>query len=161
MKALIIFLLALTVSCFGQQDEKRDTIKIKKPPTVLAEDSVNKFIQPKFSNSNGVVVPAPFTIVEQMPQFPNGEKAMQTFIYSNLVYPSSAKGINGTCYITFIVNIDGSISNVMISRGVPNCPECDIEAKRVVSSMPSWKAGKQNGREVRVKYNVPIKFTLK
>ena len=70
-------------------------------------------------------------------------------------------GISGTVYITFVVEKDGSITGVNKLRGVANGPGCDKEAMRVVKSMPNWKAGKQNGREVRVQFNLPIKFSLR
>ncbi|MGQ0829799.1 MAG: energy transducer TonB [Bacteroidota bacterium] len=115
---------------------------------------------------NGVVEPvieAPLTIVEQMPTFPGGEGEMMKYIQKNVQYPQVEKeaGISGTCYVTFVVEKDGRISDVKVLRGVSGGPGCDKEAIRVVKSMPSWKPGKQNGREVRVQFNLPIKFTLR
>ena len=63
--------------------------------------------------------------------------------------------------VTFVVEKDGSITDVKVLRGVNGGPGCDKEAIRVVKSMPPWKPGKQNGREVRVQFNLPIKFTLR
>ncbi|MBA3705472.1 MAG: energy transducer TonB [Bacteroidetes bacterium] len=115
---------------------------------------------------NGVVESvneAPLTIVEQMPDFPGGINEMMKFIQKNVQYPQVEKeaGISGTCYVTFVVEKNGSITDVKVLRGVSGGPGCDKEAQRVVKSMPSWKPGKQNGREVRVQFNLPIKFTLK
>ncbi len=115
---------------------------------------------------NGVVenvVEAPLTIVEQMPGFPGGDGEMMKYIQKNVQYPQVEKeaGISGTCYVTFVVEKDGSITDVKVLRGVSGGPGCDKEAMRVVKSMPTWKAGKQNGREVRVQFNLPIKFTLR
>jgi protein TonB len=115
---------------------------------------------------NGVVEPvneAPLTIVEQMPTFPGGDAEMMKYIQKNVQYPQVEKeaGISGTCYVTFVVEKDGSISDVKVLRGVSGGPGCDKEAVRVVKSMPAWKAGKQNGREVRVQFNLPIKFILR
>jgi protein TonB len=109
------------------------------------------------------VVEAPLTIVEQMPTFPGGEAAMMKYIQQNVSYPQMEKEsqIQGTCYVTFVVEKDGSITDVKVLRGVSGGPGCDKEAIRVVKSMPPWKAGKQNGREVRVQFNLPIKFTLR
>ena len=108
-------------------------------------------------------IEAPLTIVEQMPQFPGGEAAMMKYIQQNVSYPQMEKEgqIQGTCYVTFVVEKDGSITDVKVLRGVSGGPGCDKEAMRVVKSMPAWKAGKQNGREVRVQFNLPIKFTLR
>lgn len=100
--------------------------------------------------------------LEQMPEFPGGEAALIDHIIANVVYPKSAKeaGYSGTCYVKFVVEKDGSISNVGVIRGVPGAPECDEEAMRVIKIMPNWKPGLQNGKPVRVYFNIPIKFTL-
>ena len=109
------------------------------------------------------VIETPLTIVEQMPTFPGGEQEMMKYIQKNVSYPQMEKEgqIQGTCYVTFVVEKDGSITDVKVLRGVSGGPGCDKEAMRVVKSMPNWKAGKQNGREVRVQFNLPIKFILR
>jgi Ca-activated chloride channel family protein len=101
-----------------------------------------------------------FTIVEPMPAFPGGEDSLKIFLQMNLVYPTAAKakGISGTVYVTFVVNRDGSVSDVKVLRGVNN--ELDAEALRVIGMMPKWIPGKQNGKTVSVQMNLPIKFTL-
>lgn len=101
------------------------------------------------------------TVSEEMPSFPGGETAMIKFLYSNLNYPQHEKetGISGKCYVSFVVEKDGSVSTVNLLKGIPGGEGCDKEAIRVVSSMPKWIPGKQNGREVRVQFNLPIKFT--
>ena len=134
--------------------------------TVTQEGTGNEEIIIPESTGNGVVetvVEAPLTIVEQMPVFPGGELEMMKYIQKNVQYPQVEKeaGISGTCYVTFVVEKDGSITDVKVLRGVSGGSGCDKEAIRVVKSMPSWKAGKQNGREVRVQFNLPIKFTLR
>jgi TonB family protein len=105
-----------------------------------------------------------FTVVEQMPEFPGGVDAHMKYLAKNVKYPGKALDANtsGTVYIQFIVNADGSISDPTVIRGVsgPGGKECDDEALRVVKSMPNWTPGKQNGKNVRVKYILPIKFTL-
>jgi protein TonB len=102
-----------------------------------------------------------FTIVEQMPEFPGGEEELFKYLGKNIKYPSMARenGITGTVYVTFVVEGNGEISDVKKLRGIGG--GCDEEAMRVVKAMPSWKAGKQNGKSVRVQYNLPIKFTLR
>ena len=133
--------------------------------TVTQEGNSNEEIIIPETNNNVVAptIEAPLTIVEQMPTFPGGEGEMMKFIQKNVQYPQVEKeaGISGTCYVTFVVEKDGSITDVKVLRGVSGGPGCDKEAKRVVAAMPSWKAGKQNGREVRVQFNLPIKFTLR
>jgi len=82
------------------------------------------------------------------------------FIQKNIVYPQIAKekGDQGTVYLQFIVEKDGSLTNIVVLRGVS--PEIDREAVRVVSAMPKWKPAKQRGKPVRVRFNTPIKFLL-
>jgi protein TonB len=106
--------------------------------------------------------PEVFTVVEQMPDFPGGPAEMMKYIQKNIHYPEIEKeaNISGKCFVKFVVEMDGSISNVEILKGVPGGPGCDKEAVRVVKSMPKWSAGKQNGRAVRVYYNLPIVFRL-
>jgi periplasmic protein TonB len=134
--------------------------------TVTQEGTGTEEIIIPENTGTGVVEPtieAPLTIVEQMPTFPGGDAEMMKYIQSHVNYPQVEKeaGISGTCYVTFVVEKDGSISDVKVLRGVSGGSGCDKEAMRVVKSMPGWKAGKQNGREVRVQFNLPIKFTLR
>lgn len=100
-----------------------------------------------------------FTVVENNPQFPGGEKARQKYLQENIYYPKEAreKGIEGIVYITFIVEKDGSISNVEVLRGHELLAE---EAIRVVKAMPRWQPGTQRGKPVRVQFNMPVRFSL-
>jgi len=100
------------------------------------------------------------TFVEEWPEFPGGDGARVKFLSENIIYPKVAKetGIQGPVHLTFVVEKDGSITNVNILRGIGG--GCDEEATRVVSSMPKWKPGRQNGKEVRVQFNMPINFKL-
>ena len=105
---------------------------------------------------------APFTLVEKMPRFPGGEEAMMQFVQKNIQYPQTAKelGIQGTSYITFIIEKDGDINDAKVLRGIPCGADLDYEAVRIIKSMPLWEPGTQNGRQVRVQFNLPIRFTL-
>ncbi len=105
----------------------------------------------------------PLIIVETMPEFPGGEQKLMEFLYSNIKYPESAKknGYSGTAYVTYVIEKDGSLSDIRILRGVANAPECDQEAVRVIKMMPNWKPGFHRGKPVRVQFNLPIKFTLR
>jgi len=102
-----------------------------------------------------------FTIVEKMPEFPGGIEALFSYLGKNIEYPDLAKDakIEGKVYITFVVNSNGGIDNVMVLRGIGG--GCDEEAVRVVKSMPTWIPGKQRGKAVKVQYNLPINFILK
>ncbi len=105
--------------------------------------------------------PEIFLIVEEMPGFPGGEAQLVKFLSENIKYPAIARenGITGTVFVTFVIGPDGTVKDVKVLRGIGG--GCDEEAKRVVNSMPKWKAGKQRGKPVSVQYNLPIRFTLK
>lgn len=101
-----------------------------------------------------------FDVVEEMPHFPGGPAALQAFLSSNTKYPVVAQenGVQGRVTVSFVVERDGSITDVRVVRSVD--PSLDREASRVVRSMPRWSPGKQNGSTVRVKYTVPVVFRL-
>lgn len=101
-----------------------------------------------------------FDVVEQQPQYPGGMGALNQWLGSNIKYPVMAaeNGIEGRVVVQFVVERDGSVSGVHVVRGVD--PSLDKEATRVVSAMPKWIPGKQNGSAVRVKYTVPVTFRL-
>jgi len=102
----------------------------------------------------------PFIIVEQMPQFPGGEKEMMKYIKNNLHYPTTAieMAISGTVTVNFVVGKDGKIRNIKVIRGIGG--GCDEEAIRILEKMPAWSPGKQGGVAVSVSYTVPFKFIL-
>ncbi len=99
-----------------------------------------------------------FVVVENDPEFPGGKDSLEAFIKRNLVYPQKAKekGISGKVYLTFVVEKDGSITNIKVLRDIGG--DCGAEAVRVVKLMPKWKPGVQRGKPVRVQYNLPIYF---
>ena len=101
-----------------------------------------------------------FDVVEEMPSFPGGQAALMSFLSSNIKYPVVAQenGVQGRDIVGFVVERDGSITDVKVMRSVD--PSLDREAQRVVRAMPRWKPGKQNGSAVRVKYTVPVVFRL-
>jgi TonB family protein len=101
-----------------------------------------------------------FQVVEEMPQFPGGMGEAMKFLAKNMKYPVAAQQakIEGRVIVQFVVERDGSVSDVKVMRGVS--PELDAEAIRVVSMMPKWIPGKQRGKAVAVKYTMPIMFRL-
>lgn len=115
------------------------------PPTVEAEEVAEEEI---------------FEIVEKEPTYPGGDKARLEFLQKNTKYPQMAReaGIQGTVYVSFVVEKDGSITQVKILRGIGG--GCDEEAVRVTRMMPKWSPGEQRGRAVRTSFRMPIKFTL-
>lgn len=101
-----------------------------------------------------------YDVVDEMPCYPGGPNALMRYIASNVKYPAEAQknGIQGRVVVSFVVDVDGGISNVEVVRPVD--PSLNKEALRVVKSMPRWIPGRQNGECVRVRYNVPIAFRL-
>ena len=98
--------------------------------------------------------------IEKLPQFPSGQEGLMRYLSTHVKYPAAAQeqGIQGRVLCSFVVEPDGSISNVEIIKSIP---ELDAEAIRVISSMPSWIPGTNTqGRYVRVKYTIPIMFRL-
>lgn len=113
---------------------------------------IKKHVHQKKHNEEKV-----YEVVEQMPFFPGGQEALMTYINHNIKYPEEDCG-QGRVTVSFIVEKDGSITNATIRRSVD--PAFDREALRVISSMPKWIPGKNNGRKVRVRFNVPVQFKL-
>jgi TonB family protein len=101
-----------------------------------------------------------FNVVDEMPAFPGGMEAFMEYLTKNITYPATAKeeGLEGTVFISFVVEKDGSITNVTLLRGFYKA--CDEEALRVVRNMPAWEPGKELGQTVRTRFNIPIRFTL-
>ena len=134
--------------------ETHDTVRIK-----LSYDT----IPGKTNTAVGTFEPVQgdvFDVVEEMPQYPGGPQALIKFLGENVKYPAEAEkaGIQGRVIVTFVVEKDGSISQPTVVKSVN--PLLDAEAIRVISAMPNWKPGKQNGKVVRVKYTVPLSFNL-
>jgi TonB family protein len=103
-----------------------------------------------------------FTIVEKMPEFPGGTDAMLKYLSRSIKYPDGHESMEGTAYVQFVVRRDGSITDVTLLRGINRAGEkpYNDEALRVIKGMPKWHPGMQNGKNVSVKYIVPIKFTI-
>lgn len=102
----------------------------------------------------------PFDAVEEQPQFPGGPEALQKWLQSHLNYPYTAqeRGIQGTVYVRFVVSKTGKVERAEVARGIDSA--CDKEALRVVSSLPDFIPGRQNGRNVPVYYTVPIVYKM-
>lgn len=144
------------------------------PPTVQDITDIDWTTKTQSGTNDyyGEVEPAPMPeirvesdileIVDEPAEYPGGMTAMREYLKNNMMYPMSAKeaGIQGKCYLRFIVNTDGSISDVRVLRGVADCPECDKEATRVVENMPNWKPGRMNGKDVKMYFTLPISFKL-
>jgi protein TonB len=138
---ILLYFMLFSISFFAQEKDNKGVIKVKKT-----------------SNTDTTV----YQSADVMPEFPGGIGAYSSYFQKNLVYPQTAKesSLQGTCILSFIVNTDGTIVNVKIFKTVPGCPECDLEAYRVVREMPRWRPGRNNGNKVKVQCYLPIKFTL-
>lgn len=128
---------------------------VPEPKTVSKTEVVNPKDSLKKEDKDPV-----FLVVEQMPEYPGGQQALINFLRQNIEYPANAKEhqIQGRVIAEFVVEKDGSVSDKHIVRSVS--PELDAEAMRVISIMPKWKPGKQRGEDVRVKYTIPIMYSL-
>ena len=122
---------------------------------VLLMANTSALAQNKKSASNKVYEKA-----EVMPEYPGGDQAMMDFVANNVEYPQEArdKEISGRVMVGFIVEKDGSISDVKVVKSIGG--GCDEEAVRVVKAMPKWKPGKEKGKPVRVSYMMPFTFKL-
>jgi len=102
------------------------------------------------------------TFVDEEAEFPGGYPAMMAWIQKNLVFPETAieNNVQGKCFLRFVVSAYGNISSVTVTKGVPDCPECDKAAIKAIRSMPNWKAGKLNGKSVSSYCSIPINFAI-
>lgn len=140
LSCFIVFFAFLSINnSFGQTSTPDDTTKRLVPPP--SEE----------------ILELP---IDEEPEFPGGAEAQQKFIKDNLVYPSEAKekGEQGKVYVRFVVEADGTITNVSIARGVS--PSIDAEAMRIVKMMPKWSPGKYKGTPVLTNVVIPIVFKL-
>jgi len=144
---------------------------LKNPTSLIQNNVLNPVIQSvgiilepakhnRTSKSPSVKEGKLLKVVEQNPEFPGGFVALQKYLRGNVEYPSSAREtrIKGTVYVQFNISNAGKISNARIFRGLGQA--FDEEAIRIVSVMPDWLPGKQNGRAVSVSYLIPVKFNL-
>jgi len=138
----------------GKKEIVSVNVKAKKPQEEDTPKATGVFT-PDTHEDGGV-----FDVVEQMPEFPGGQMEMMKFLSENVLYPEKAEkaGTQGRVILTFIVEKDGTITNIKVVKSVSE--ELDAEAVHVVEAMPKWKPGKQNGQAVRVKYTIPITFRL-
>ena len=151
--------LTTTLINIVQDDvEVMDDLSIDAEATQLTE--IPTYTPPAVVEEEEVAEAEIFTVVEDQPSFPGGDAKRIQFLQQNIKYPQMAResGIQGTVYVTFVVEKNGAVSDVRVLRGIGG--GCDEEAIRVIRAMPKWNAGKQRGKPVRVQFNMPIKFTL-
>ncbi len=140
-----------------QDDVEVEDININ--AEIEQNEVVEEYIAPEIEEEE-VVEQEIFQIVEEMPAFPGGEQKLMEYVGKNIKYPQIAResGIQGRVFVGFVVEPDGSVSNVKLLRGIGG--GCDEEAMRVIKNMPKWKPGKQRGKAVRVSYQIPVMFRL-
>ena len=144
-----------------------DNVKVEHTEIMTSEDDANRAQVETYVAPSQVVEEEEevdenfvFVTVEERPEFPGGESKLLQWIADNMVYPTIAteNGIEGRVHCAFVVNADGSVSDVSITRGVD--PSLDKEALRVLKLLPKFKPGQQGGKAVRVKYSVPVRFAI-
>ena len=103
-----------------------------------------------------------YDYVDEPAEFPGGTKALLQFIQDHLKYPESAlnNGIEGKCYVRLLISDSGTVKEAKLLKGIPDCPECDKEALRIMHIMPVWKPGRLNGKPVSSYYRLPVTFKL-
>ena len=147
---LLTAILLMSSSAMAQSNVRKSSVNRAKQVSV---QNVKKQDVPKSEDDDEVCI-----VAEEQPEFPGGEAALMTYLKKNLKYPPEAlkNGISGRVNVTFIVEKDGTLSNIGIMKS-PD-PSLSEEAIRFVSSMPKWKAGRNQGKLVRVEYVLPITF---
>ncbi|MBQ6652357.1 MAG: energy transducer TonB [Prevotella sp.] len=142
------FLLMMLLSAETLTAQVRQTNRQRKPSVQVSKPQASK----------GRASQKVYDVVDMPPSFPGGQGALLSWIQDHIMYPIEAQkaGITGRVVLQFIVETDGSVSNVEVVR--PVAPMLDQEAVRVVSSMPRWTPGKNNGTPARVRYTVPVSF---
>ena len=140
-----------------EDDVEVDDVEIN--AEVDQNEVIEEYVAPEVEDEE-VVEAEVFTIVEEMPEYPGGLNKLTDYLSKNIKYPQMAResGIQGRVFVNFVVEPDGSVSNVNVMRSLGG--GCDEEAVRVVKNMPKWKPGRQRGKAVRVSYILPIVFKL-
>ena len=166
MKTILATSLLLSLSVVSVTAASAQVVPPPPPATDVIEvietepeyiDDIN-VAEPDSQLVDGEVV---YKVVDQMPSFPGGNQALFRYLQENLKYPSiaQANGIQGRTLVSFVVEKDGSITDVQVVRSAGD-PSLDREAVRIIRTMPRWRPGKIQGQEVRVQYTVPINFKL-
>ncbi len=148
-----------------EDDEEKESPHIYTSKCTLSgstsnDDSIIKALDKSYADDNDINEHIIADPIEEMPQFPGGDEALNTFLYKEIKYPnvSGCSDVQGTVYATFVVDKSGSVKEVKILRGVGF--GYDEEVIRVIKAMPNWKPGKQNGKAVSCQYNIPVKFKI-
>jgi TonB family protein len=146
-----------TKSVKGGKNLEREAIRVVKMMPVWSPGSLNNEpVRVQYS------LPIAFTISEHMPEFPGGDKALLQFLHNNIIYPEAEleEGIQGTIYVSFVVEQNGSLSEIKCVKSVKGGKRLEREAIRVVKKMPDWIPGSFNNKPIRVQFSLPISFKM-
>lgn len=160
MKRFLLILSLATATTLSAQTKKKSNTKPATPaPRLTINSAAPVGIESSMPDTSVTTAPEP-TIYTNVDGMPVAGYNFNEYLIHNLRYPANAikQRAQGRVAVQFIVNEDGSITDVAIKRGVSK--DCDEEALRVIKSMPRWIPGKQNGKIVRVLYTQPISFRL-
>lgn len=153
MKKILTLFITIAAAFQLQAQTSTDSVKTQKmPPPSTTTVSVQSL-----DDSDAV-----FSYAEVMAEFPGGQAAFYKYLQESIHYPAeeAKAGLQGTVYVSFVIEKDGSVSNIKVLKGVRDAPGLDAEAVRVIALMPKWSPGKMNGKAVRVSVTQPIKFVL-
>lgn len=146
------------------ENAKEDTIEMQTNDNLLANNTITDLPDDPLIEKKNIIIdddkPVEFYGIEEKPEFPGGERAMLEWVMKNTKYPEISRemGVTGKVCVNFIINKDGKVTKVELLNSIDEY--LDKEALRVISSMPDWKPGKNNGKNVNVSFRLPIKFTL-
>jgi periplasmic protein TonB len=158
----LMFLVAFFTSCSNNsqfKESKEDSVNLAEIKRIEQEEK-NNSSSDKASKESKAKAYESFAIDEK-PIFPGGDEGLTDYVTNHIIYPkeSKKKGIQGTVYVRFVVTKTGAIGETDIMRTVD--PLLEMEALRIVKSLPKWTPGKKNGNTVDVWFIIPIKFKLK
>jgi TonB family protein len=126
---------------------------------ILLSFAVQQTLVNAQTNNQPVTDTAIYMVVEESAKFPGGDEAMKKYLATHLHYPDVESKIAGSVYITFVVEKDGSLTNLKVIRDIPQCNSCNEEVLNVIRSMPKWVPGKHRGEEKRTQCIIPVKFS--
>jgi len=151
MKSIITFVACMTLVVL-MHAQVQDSVRSSERIQVVSVDTDKK--------ESAIIDDDVFLVVEVAPEYTGGENALMKYLSENILYPQVAResNIQGTVYVSFIIEKNGEVSNIKVMRGIGG--GCDEEAVRVVKGMPNWIPGTQRGKPVRVQFNLPVRFVL-
>lgn len=162
-------LITTTFSSFSQKETTKTSSKTTEPTVIEAPKEEEGYqmgdhdpVPPPVSIEPSSKQEDTYMIVDEPPSFVGGTAQMNHYFAKNMKYPERAikEEIQGKVYIKFVVEEDGTPRQVMVVKGIPDCPECDVEAVRLIRQMPKWEPGKINGKAVKSYYTIPVTFKL-